>query len=81
MNCQKKRRQRPPPRRLDLLPMLYGQLLQHLLKAPLVEPKPLDPPPRPYPLSDNKNSRCDKVQDLIDDKQLTFEEGIPIRER
>lgn len=76
--------------------MCYGQLLPHLLRGAIVEPRSLDPPPRPYHPSYDKNARCEyhadsqghtvencialkhKVQDLINDKQLNFEGGIPL---
>lgn len=60
------------------MPKSYGQLPRHLLKDALVKQQSLDPPPRPYPTSDDENARFEhKVEDVID-KQLTFKEAFQL---
>ncbi|XP_058763854.1 uncharacterized protein LOC131637289 [Vicia villosa] len=47
------------PRRFDPLPMPHGQLLQHLIRASLVELKPLAPPIGELPPNYDANVRCE----------------------
>lgn len=39
--------------------MLYVQLLQHLFRCSLLDPKPLSPPPCPYPPNYNESAQCE----------------------
>ena len=50
---------RRPPRKFDPLPMPPSQLLQQLVKASLVELKPLAPPVGPLPRRYDANARCE----------------------
>lgn len=56
---QKTQRREKPSRKFDQIPILYGQLLQHLFKSALLEPEPLKPPPRAYPPGYDKSARCE----------------------
>ena len=94
--AQQSGKQKLPPRIFDPLPIPHIQLLQHLLKASLVERKSLNSLNGTLPPKYDANARCEyhanslghtlesywnfryKVQDLIDNKQLTFEERIPL---
>ena len=56
---QRQDRFKRPPRNFDPLPMPPSQLLQHLVKASLVEIKPLAPPVGPLPQRYNADARCE----------------------
>ena len=73
----------PIPRRLgnnlDPIPKSCGKLLNPLLRGALVELQPNDLSPRPYLTSYDENAQSEhKVQDLIDNKQLTSKKGVPL---
>lgn len=61
-------------RKRDPTPMSHD-----LLISSIVNLQSLGPSYCPYPPSYEENSRCEhKVQDLINNKQLTFEKGVPL---